>query len=199
MPETSQQPVAQAPARPATAADAENARLDARIELAAKKAALQSLEAQTGGPPSEAAPVAPPPPGMRQSKIIIEQDGKTTVLENPTAEQLAQAGIGAPSRSGPDPTLVITTMSFAAVLLVIWMVLRHLRGGRAPVAPRESAEAQARMARIENAIESVAVEVERISENQRYVTRALAEGAAPLMAPHVGEFADAATTNRRGA
>ena len=35
-----------------------------------------------------------------------------------------------------------------------------------------------RMARIENAIEAVAVEVERISEGQRFTSRMLSEGAA---------------------
>ena len=39
-------------------------------------------------------------------------------------------------------------------------------------APAESAE---RMERLERAIDSIAVEVERISENQRFVTKLLAE------------------------
>jgi hypothetical protein len=34
-----------------------------------------------------------------------------------------------------------------------------------------------RLARVENAVESIAVEVERISEGQRYVTKLLNEGA----------------------
>jgi hypothetical protein len=36
-------------------------------------------------------------------------------------------------------------------------------------------EMSARMERIEQALDSIAVEVERISENQRYTTRLLAE------------------------
>jgi ribonuclease D len=44
-----------------------------------------------------------------------------------------------------------------------------------PKAPAESAE---RMERMERAIDSVAVEVERISENQRFLTKLLAERAA---------------------
>ena len=34
-----------------------------------------------------------------------------------------------------------------------------------------------RLARVENAVESIAVEIERISEGQRYVTKMLNEGA----------------------
>jgi hypothetical protein len=39
-----------------------------------------------------------------------------------------------------------------------------------------------RLARVENAVESIAVEVERISEGQRYVTKLLNERAQPQLA-----------------
>ena len=39
-----------------------------------------------------------------------------------------------------------------------------------------------RLARVENAVESIAVEVERISEGQRYVTKLLNESAQPQLA-----------------
>jgi hypothetical protein len=45
-------------------------------------------------------------------------------------------------------------------------------------APRLSSDVAARLARIETAVESIAVEVERISEGQRYLTK-LQSGAAP--------------------
>ena len=77
---------AAAQARPAGAADAEAARLDAQLEVAAKKAALRSLEAQAG-PGSSDAPAAPT---TAQGTITIEKDGNTIVLQNPSAEQLAQ-------------------------------------------------------------------------------------------------------------
>lgn len=41
--------------------------------------------------------------------------------------------------------------------------------------PKQPAEAGERMERLERAIDSIAVEVERISENQRFVTKLLAE------------------------
>lgn len=40
-----------------------------------------------------------------------------------------------------------------------------------------------RLARVENAVESIAVEIERISEGQRYVTRMLNERAQPHLEP----------------
>lgn len=171
----------QGPEAPRPPATAEEAQLDQRIELAAKKAALRSLEAQAGGP----AEGPPAPPGM-SARVIIEKDGNTIVLENPTPEQLAQVGVGTTAPALPVNSKQIVALSFfslTAVVGIVWMVLHYFRGGRSSAAPRESAEMQARMARIENAIESVAVEVERMSENQRFVSRVLSEGAA---APVVG-------------
>ena len=172
--------------RTATSADAENAQLDAQLEVAAKKAALRGFEAQAAGAPMIAD--APMPPGMPGGRVVIERDGKTVILENPTAEQLAQVGIsGSPQ---PDAKMIVslTGATLVAIVLITWMVLNFLRRGRTPVAPKADAEMSARMARIENAIESVAVEVERISEGQRFTSRLLSEGAAvPIVGAAQGE------------
>ena len=45
--------------------------------------------------------------------------------------------------------------------------------------PPTDGEANMRLERIERAVESVALEVERISEGQRFVTKLMAERAAP--------------------
>jgi len=55
------------------------------------------------------------------------------------------------------------------------------RGSRAAVAPM-SAESSQRMERLEQAVDAIAIEIERISEGQRYVTRLLTEGGAPMLA-----------------
>jgi hypothetical protein len=47
-----------------------------------------------------------------------------------------------------------------------------------PAAPTESTE---RMERLEQAVDAIAIEVERISEGQRYMTRLLSEGSAPAL------------------
>jgi hypothetical protein len=54
-----------------------------------------------------------------------------------------------------------------------------------PVLPAGTAESSARIARIEQSVDAIAVEVERISEGQRFVTRLLSEKAALL--PGVNE------------
>jgi hypothetical protein len=171
----------QAPARTSSAAgaNAELARVDAQLELAAKKAALADMQrAAQAGSPQLVAPAAPATGGT----VTIEKDGKVITLDNPTAEQLAAVTAGTTaSSSGPDVSgwqlVALTGAVVWGVVMVVWLLLSHRRRMNGPAAAG-SAQADARMARIENAIESVAVEVEKISEGQRYASRMLAEGAA---------------------
>ncbi|MDB4890716.1 MAG: hypothetical protein JWL61_2571 [Gemmatimonadetes bacterium] len=57
------------------------------------------------------------------------------------------------------------------------------RLGRMPMTPTIPLEVAARLERMEQAIDSIAVEVERISEGQRFTTKLLAERTAPLAVP----------------
>ncbi len=175
----------------------ETARLDARLELAAKKAAVASLEAQAGSAGS-AGTDAPAPPGAASGRIVIERDdGSKITLDNPTAEQLAQVGVGSTGNAGAPEgwqAVAITSTVMWAIVAMIWMILRHRRRGTAAMPGKQSDDMAARMARIENAIESVAVEVERISEGQRFTTRLLSEGAA-IPVP-VAAHGNVALTNR---
>jgi hypothetical protein len=171
----------QAPARTSSAAgaNAELARIDVQLELAAKKAALAGMQraAQAGSPA-----VAVPAPPVTGGTVRIEKEGKIITLENPTAEQLAAVTSGTTSFAGqPDVSgwqlVALTGAVVWGVVMVVWLLLSHRRRMNGPAAAG-SAQTDARMARIENAIESVAVEVEKISEGQRYASRMLAEGAA---------------------
>ena len=54
---------------------------------------------------------------------------------------------------------------------------------REQLAPRQDGEAGARLERMEHAIESIAIEVERIAEGQRFTTRILADRGDPIAAP----------------
>jgi hypothetical protein len=178
--ELNQGSAGQAPARtgtPSTGADAEMARVDAQLELAAKKAALAGMQrAAQGGGADAQAPALPATGGT----VTIEKDGKTITLENPTAEQLAAAtSSGTAQRAGLEgwQLVAVTGTVVWGIVAVLWMFLSHRRRSHG-VGTLANAQTDARMARIENAIESVAVEVERISEGQRFTSRLLAEGAA---------------------
>jgi len=82
--------------------------------------------------------------------------------------------------------VLIVFGSVAATIVLFPLVrawARRLESrGQAPAAL--SADATARLERIERAVESVALEVERISEGQRFVTKVLADrGELPKLPP----------------
>ena len=68
---------------------------------------------------------------------------------------------------------IFAAMSTATA--VSWMAWAWAKSRTAPRQPAESARVEERLARIEHAVESIAVEVERVSESQRFTTRLLAE------------------------
>ena len=94
------------------------------------------------------------------------------------------------SRIDPEPILIcfiLFVLSPVALSIsrLIWK--RGSRGAmRAPALPAESGE---RLERIEQAVDAIAIEVERVSEGQRFVTRLMSErgGAALHAPPPVGE------------
>jgi len=72
------------------------------------------------------------------------------------------------------PIVLFITMGFTAVM---WPVARAFarRMDREAVQPRLPLELQGRLERMEQAIDSIAVEVERISEGQRFTTKLLSD------------------------
>ena len=112
------------------------------------------------------------------------------------------AGVPVPPdgfRNGPSPDK-ITDMAFVLLLVVLipssMAYARRLWRGK-PAPPREPRDdvSGKRLERMEQAIDAIAIEVERVSEGQRFVTKVLAErmpvpqalGAGPLEPVNVAE------------
>ncbi len=107
-------------------------------------------------------------------------------LSSAPAGLTAAAGVAAPFGLNPGQITGISIVSVIGVTCVAFpialAIARNIwrRGSRrvaAAVAP-ESAE---RMERLEQAVDAIAIEIERVSEGQRYVTRLLTEGAASAL------------------
>ena len=86
--------------------------------------------------------------------------------------------------------LLIPLMGVMAipVTLIGYPLARALaaRIERKPVGSGVSPDVAARLERMEHAIDSIAIEVERISEGQRFTTKLLSERGAPGLAPGEG-------------
>ena len=80
----------------------------------------------------------------------------------------------------------ITAISIVGTIFVLFpiaiaMARNIWRRGSRQVAPPMSGESAQRMERLEQAIDAISIEVERISEGQRFMTRLLTEGSAPAL------------------
>jgi hypothetical protein len=79
---------------------------------------------------------------------------------------------------GPSQAINVTLISMTAIVataVVATTLVRRLIARRPPVPPALPADTVDRIARIENAVEAIALEVERVSEGQRFVTRLMGE------------------------
>lgn len=79
-----------------------------------------------------------------------------------------------------EDTLAIGGFFFTIIVLTLGIPLVRAwvrRKDRETAIPPGEAERDARLARIEHGIEAMAIEVERISEGQRFVTKLLADRA----------------------
>lgn len=88
-----------------------------------------------------------------------------------------------------EDVLAIGGFFFTVIVIVIGLPLVRAyvrQKERQPIVGPGERERDERLARIETAVEAMAVEIERISEGQRFVTRLLAERekAPGLPAPH---------------
>ncbi len=87
-----------------------------------------------------------------------------------------------------DPANVMVALfAFGSVAYSISMIAKAV-GGRRKEGTRLGGDsmpslAEARLARIEQAVEAIALEVERISEGQRFTTKLLSEQARPAPKP----------------
>jgi hypothetical protein len=79
---------------------------------------------------------------------------------------------------------MITGMSVVFTIFVLGPLavasaIRMLKRANRPASPPQSPDTTNRLERIEQAVDAIAIEVERVSEGQRFVTRLLSEGHDP--------------------
>lgn len=86
-----------------------------------------------------------------------------------------------------DPEIIIIPAVFGipAIVMVIRMWFRHkekMATLTLPVAMEQSVSIDDRLARVEQAVEAIAIEMERVGEGQRFLTKILAERIPPGLA-----------------
>jgi hypothetical protein len=102
-------------------------------------------------------------------------------------------------RHGADPDLVVG-LSFAFLMMVglplaIGYARRIWRGGAKPKETPAPAESLQRFERLEQAVDAIAIEIERVAEGQRFVTKIMAERPMPAPASPLSPVIDAQAAN----
>lgn len=169
---TTQAEVAAIRARRVELSNQLNSASDRRSELAAEMAR------QPPGPARD---------GMQERLAVL--DTRLAQLESDianTGRQLTEAALirppEAPGNDMPDNVLALSIVFTLFVIFPIAITLaRNLwrRGTRKVVMQQSSPETNERLERLEHGVEAIAIEIERVSEGQRFVTKLLAEGAGP--------------------
>lgn len=113
---------------------------------------------------------------------IIEMEGR---IQQADAEWSAAAGVpgaAVPPRTvrindgPPEAMLVLGTIFFGMTVLILAVAwARRLMKGGGKVIAQIPAAFEARFTRLEQSLDAVAIEVERVSEGQRFLTRVFAE------------------------
>jgi hypothetical protein len=149
------------------------------VERALREARQAQADARAAGQPVGGQIVVPPPPvpPIPPDPIIITRNGQGGVT--------VTSSTGQPMNFGDIPPRVEeVALGFFFTVAVIFIGTPLARAfarrmDRKVVAPPAATpEVVTRLDRIEQAVEAIAIEVERISEGQRYVTKVMTESRA---------------------
>jgi type II secretory pathway pseudopilin PulG len=157
------------------------AREAARFQAEMAKAQAEMARAQADA----ASKLGSTAPGAVAGVRITGKDGETIVIDPNTVRQLI-AGVAPPppppppapwEQGPPDSVVAIIIVSILASTAVLFPIARALgrRVDRKSTTPSQTPEMASRLERIEQAVDAIAIEVERISEGQRFTTKMLGE------------------------
>ena len=155
------------------------------VEGASRLAAARAATAAQGGAGPGASVIKD-----NAGRIVVTGPGGQTIVIDPKAgldgdqiQEMVQTALQPPAPpredSGvPKELIPIVAIVFTFLFLIAVVISRTVSGRRAAVGSSTVAlppETSARLARIEQAVEAVAIEVERISEAQRYSAQLLTD------------------------
>ena len=171
-----------------------------RVDLAGLQAQWRGLKNQL----DNMLRTNPARPGVQQQWAdvgvqIARVEGNVAVLEARIALKQGRTP-GAPRLNPPsspwsNPEVVVPTVSIVSLAMLLPLSIGWARriARRGPVAPRPmSNELATRLERIEQAVDTIAIEVERVSEGQRFMTKIMAERPQPA-----GSSVDAAPSQQK--
>ncbi|MFL5482897.1 MAG: hypothetical protein ACJ8AK_12015 [Gemmatimonadaceae bacterium] len=110
----------------------------------------------------------------------VDQDGPITIQTPDGKTTIVSRGTGAPAIAGPPPEVVDISIAFflTVAAIVIFLPLARAfarRMDRRSAGTQVPPEVTAQLEHLNRAVDAIALEVERISEGQRFTTRLLTD------------------------
>lgn len=126
------------------------------------------------GPREAAAPqgAAPTPPAAQRKFTIHGSNGETTVIDIPSGFSARNV---IPRQAVDISIAFFLTMAFIIVGLPLARAFARRMDRRGAGTSQISGEVTAQLTQLNQAVDAIALEVERISEGQRFTTRLLSE------------------------
>lgn len=141
---------------------------------------MQTINQAPAAPATPGAPAAPTAP---RAVTITGADGKTTTISlSGTAPAIAGTNVFPPTAPSNDTFAQGAALGVTMTLLTLGIFAlynRFKRRGMKHDTSQLSADSTARFERLERGIDAIAIEVERISEGQRFVTKMMSESRGP--------------------
>ncbi|MDB4909085.1 MAG: hypothetical protein JWO05_3869 [Gemmatimonadetes bacterium] len=155
-------------------------------QTAAQEAAREGVQAAAEGARAQATAARAQADAARQEAQSIRDQVRSEILRAKAGQGTPGVVVNPPYYDGANRTPAYERMMFvgglvglvvvAIVLMPIMRALgKRLEGGAKPAPAPIDSEMRERLQRMENAIDSIAVEVERISEGSRFTTKLLSE------------------------
>ena len=147
--------------------------------LRAQRNVLQrQISASTDGTTRAALELRKVPLEQQIAQTEIDLESARAQLRSRQSQYTVQNDFRPPPRRGMDPDVaagLLFAFIFAVLMPISIAIARRIWRGKKDVAPRVEDSLSPRFDRLEQAVDAIAIEVERISEGQRFVTKVLVE------------------------
>jgi hypothetical protein len=123
---------------------------------------------------------------LDKRQLQLESDLATTGQQLSSAPAGLAASTGLPAFNGLSSGQVVAISIVGTIFVLMPLAIGAMkalirRSAKFPVPPAALTETAQRLERLETAVDTIAVEIERISEGQRFVTKLLSDSQSPAL------------------
>jgi hypothetical protein len=157
------------PRAAATTAQAAERAADRALADQIRQQVRTSISAAVQGGGAAAAPVPPTPPAPAREFVFTGQNGERTVIGMPNSNDII------PQQAVDISIAFFLTMALIIIGLPLARAFARRMDRKSGGTAQIPSEVTAQLGHLSQAVDAIAVEVERISEGQRFTTRLLSE------------------------